>query len=295
MKIIITGGSGLLGQYLNRLLSSDNSILTFYFSNPGNCTDYYSKNIDITDFVNLKKAVSEFNPDVIIHTAAVSRPEICDKLPIETVNNINFKSTEVLAELCEQNNAKLIFTSTDLVYSGIRDIPALETEPLEPVSIYAESKVNSELAIRSVFNNYIILRTSLLYGMGYNHSVNNFHYMLNNFKNGLPVKLFYDQFRTPLSLYDASELINELLVPEIREITLNFGGPERVSRCELGEILCEIADFDRSLIIRTSMRDIPGLHQVTDVSMNTDKLNSLGLKQKSIEDSIDLILKNYYT
>lgn len=290
MKIIITGGSGLLGQYLNKILSHNNEILTFYNSNSGNCTDYNSYKIDITDSENLKKQVIDFNPDVIIHTAAISRPELCDSLPKKDIDAININSTKILAEVCDSCNAKLIFTSTDLVYDGERENPAKETEDLKPVSYYAETKVKSEDVIRSVFDNYIILRTSLLYGLGFNHSVNNFHIMFNNFKNGLPVKLFTDQYRTPLALHNAAELISDLLTPEIYNTTLNFGGLERVTRIELGEMLCEIADFDRSLIIPTSMNDIPGLHKVTDVSMNTDKLNSFGIKQKSIEESLHDIL-----
>lgn len=292
MKILITGGSGLLGQYLNIALSKTNTILSLYNSNPGNCLNYNSYKIDITDSDKLRVLVAEFNPDVIIHTAAVSRPELCDSLPEKDVIGININSVKNLAELCDSLNAKLIFTSTDLVYDGERNTLAVESEIPKPVSFYAETKAQSEAEIISVFDNYLILRTSLLYGLGFNHSVNNFHGMYNNLINGLPVKLFYDQFRTPLSLRDAADLISKLLLPEIKNTTLNFGGPERVSRCELGELLCDIADFDRSLIIPISMNDLPGLHKVSDVSMNTERLNSLGIRQKNIEESLFDIIKN---
>ncbi|HMQ68938.1 MAG TPA: SDR family oxidoreductase [Ignavibacteria bacterium] len=293
MKVLITGGSGLLGQYLNRVLSESNTILTLYNSNSGNCTDYNSLKIDLTDQKKLRSLVSEYRPNVIFHTAAISRPELCDSLPENHVIDININSTRALAELCDSYNAKLIYTSTDLVYSGDRIRSAAEDEELAPVSFYAETKVRSEKEIRDVFDNYVILRTSLLYGLGFNHSVNNFQMMFENFRNGKPVKLFYDQFRTPLELNDAAELSAKLLTPEIKDITLNFGGFQRVSRSELGEMLCEIAGFQNSLIIRTPMNDIPGLHIVRDVSMNTDKLNSLGIKQKSIEESLRYILDSF--
>ena len=169
-----------------------------------------------------------------------------------------------------------------------------EDDVINPISLYAETKLQSETGIKNIFDNYIILRTSLLYGIGLNHSVNNFHSMYFNFKNNKPSKLFYDQFRTPLSLLDAAGLIEQLLNTEVKDITLNFGGRERVSRVELGEILCNIGGFDKSLIEKTSMYDIPKLHKVADVSMNTEKLQSLGLKQKSIEESILEIITNYY-
>ncbi len=289
MKILITGGSGLLGQYLNIILSEKNEILTVCNSHMGNCGEYNSINCELTDFKKLNQIIFSFKPEVVIHTAAISRPEICDELPEEFVVNVNVVSSKTIAESCDIINAKLIFTSTDLVYDGDAGQMLTEESELKPVSLYAETKIAAEKAIMNTFENYIILRTSLLYGLGLNHSVNNFHNMYFSFIAGKSVKLFYDQFRTPLSLRDAACLIAKLMETEVNNIILNFGGAERVSRSELGERFCEAGNFDKSLIEMTSMYEqcmMDKLHKVKDVSMNTEKLKSLGLKQKSIEESI---------
>lgn len=292
MKILITGGSGLLGQYLNVKLSKDNEILSLYNKNPGNCKNYPSEEIDLSKKERLDEIFIAFAPDVVIHTAAISRPELCDELPHEYVTEININATEHLAELCNRFNSKLIFTSTDLVYDGDSGGMMSEEDLINPVSFYAETKIKSEEIIKNTFDNFVILRTSLLFGMGKNHSVNNFHNMILNFRSNKKVKLFYDQFRTPLSLNDASEIIYHLTNSDIRDTTINFGGMERVSRTELGEIVCRAGGFDTSLIERTSMYDIPDLHKVADVSMNTDKLNSLVIKRNSLEESVVKILKD---
>ena len=294
MNILITGGSGLLGQYLNIILSGNNNILTVYNSNEGNCKDFPSEKMNLNDNKKLKDLFISFNPHIVIHTAAISRPELCDELPREFVFDVNVNSSLEIAKLCELYDSRLFYTSTDLVYDGNQGMMLKEDDVINPISLYAETKLQSETGIKNIFDNYIILRTSLLYGIGLNHSVNNFHSMYFNFKNNKPSKLFYDQFRTPLSLLDAAGLIEQLLNTEVKDITLNFGGRERVSRVELGEILCNIGGFDKSLIEKTSMYDIPKLHKVADVSMNTEKLQSLGLKQKSIEESILEIITNYY-
>ena len=292
MKILITGGSGMLGQYLNITLSVSNDIITIYNSNEGNCRTYRSEKTDLNDLKKLKEIFLTFKPDVVIHTAAISRPESCNELPLDTVMNINVTSSVQLARLCRRNKAKLIFTSTDLVYDGDAGQMLSEDSVVNPVSLYAQTKIQSETEIMNIFDNYIILRTSLLYGIGLNHSVNNFHIMYHNFMNNKPVKLFYDQFRTPLALRDAAELIQELILTDAKDITLNFGGKERVSRAELGEILCELGNFDKALIEKISMSDVNAVNKVADVSMNTEKLQSLGLNQKSIEESIHIILNN---
>ncbi|HMS64437.1 MAG TPA: NAD(P)-dependent oxidoreductase [Ignavibacteria bacterium] len=291
MKILITGGSGLLGQYLNCELYTDNEILTLYNENEGNCREFNSLKSDLSDIINLEKIFSEFKPDVVIHSAAISRPEQCDALPEEYVRNVNIVLTENFAELCLKYNSKLIFTSTDLVYDGDQGRMLTEESILNPVSFYAATKVESEESIKKIFDNYIILRTSLLYGMGMNHSVNNFHIMYNNFVENKRSKLFYDQFRTPLSLKNAAEIISELITKDIKNVVLNFGGRERVSRVEIAEITCDVCNFDRSLIEKVSMYEVENLHKVADVSLNTDKLQSFGIKQKSIEESVSEIVR----
>lgn len=291
MKILITGGSGLLGQYLNLLLSSGDNILSLYNSNEGNCKSFNSLKTDLTDFKKLNRITEDFKPDVVIHTAAISRPELCDELPEAYVTDVNVNLTLNLAKLCDLNNAKLIYTSTDLVYDGDSGGMVNETSKINPISLYSKTKLMGEQEIKKIFENYVILRTSLLYGIGLNNSINNFHIMYKNFREGKKTKLFYDQYRTPLSLNDAARLISELAKTDIKNETFNFGGAQRVSRVELGEMLCEIGSFDKRLIEETSMYDMTKLHKVADVSMNTDRLQEAGFKQNSIEEEILKIIK----
>jgi len=291
MKILITGGSGLLGQYLNIVLSRKNQILTIFNNNPGNCIFYDSLKININDTANLEYTITKFEPDALIHTAGYTRPEIADKMPYKEVYKTNTEVTRFIAQKCCSLNAKLIFTSTDLVYDGKQGEYLKENAKLNPLSSYAETKLRAENEITNVFDNYVILRTSLLYGIGLNHSLNNFSLMLQNFRAEKPVRLFYDQYRTPLSLINAAEMILDILSKDIKSEVINFGGMRRVSRSELGEILCEAGNFDKSLIERISMNEMPEIQKVYDVSLNTDKLKSYGLKQKSIEESVNEILK----
>ena len=272
MKILITGGSGLLGQYLNIELSKVNEILTLYNSNIGNCRDYNSAKVDIINHEAVNKILSDFNPEIVIHTAAVSNPNIASKLSSKEVYSINVNATKNIAEQCKKINAKLIYSSTDLVYAGYRGSMLVEEGKLIPISIYAETKLMGEVKIQETFDNYIILRTALMYGFGLNHSKCHFHEMYNNLKAEKSVKLFTDQFRTPLALYDAARMINELVQKDIKKEVINFGGPERVSRFQLGEKLCDFASLDKNLLVPISMNDIPDMPQVADVSMNTEKL-----------------------
>lgn len=292
MKVLITGGSGLLGQYLNIILSKNFEVLSLYFNNPNNCNRNNSKKVDIRDYQQLNNIFSFFKPNIVIHTAAYSKPEIAEKLPYESVYKTNVESTKFLAELCDLYRVKMIFTSTDLVYDGFQGKMLTENSKINPLSVYAKTKLLAEEEIINHTDNYIILRTSLLYGFALNNTNNHFTNVLNNLKAGKKVKLFYDQFRTPLSLINAAEIISDLINEDIKSEILNFGGLERVSRLELGELLCDVAGLDRSLIEPISMDDVPEIIKVPDVSLNTEKLQSYTSKQKSIIESLKEII-NY--
>lgn len=290
MKIFITGGSGLLGQYLNLELSKSHQILTHYNSNKGNCVKYNSLRFDINDYNSLKEVFDDFNPELVIHTAAISNPAAAEKEEAKKVYSVNVSATKQIAELCEKYNAKLIYTSTDLVYAGYRGQMLKEDAKLIPVSLYAETKLMGEIKIQECFDNYIILRTALLYGLGLYHSTNHFQQIYQNLKEEKEVRLFIDQYRTPLSVIDAARMINELLTKNIKTEIINFGGLERVSRYELGEILCDAAGLNKKFLVKIKMEDMPGLTKVEDVSMSTDKLQSYGIKSKSISNNISEML-----
>lgn len=286
MKLLITGGSGLFGQYLNLELSGKHSILSIYNKNAGNCRDYNSVQADISNPDKLREIFNSFKPDIVVHTAAVSSPSLASHIGSRNVYDVNVNATKYIAGFCAEMNTRLIYTSTDLVYAGYRGQMLREDAKLIPVSLYAETKLMGEVKIKETFDNYLILRVALLFGFGMNKSYNHFHQMYLNLKDGIPVKLFTDQFRTPLELSKAASIINELIMKDISREIINLGGSERVSRFELGEILCNTARFDKKLLQPVTMDDVPDLPKVADVSLDTGKLRSFGIKQISIEDSI---------
>lgn len=293
MKILITGGSGLLGQYLNIGLSKKYTILTLYHDNIRNCKVYNSANIDLTNTQELRNMFKSFHPEVVIHTAAISSPMQAAQLDPGLVYNINVNVTKELAILCAEYDIRLVYTSTDLVYAGNRGAMLKEDARLFPASLYAETKLMGEVKIKEVLKNYLIMRIALLYGYGLYNCYNHFHQMFVNLKNNVPVRLFTDQFRTPIEPSNTAEIISRLIQADITGEIINIGGTERVSRFQLGEILCAITGFDRNLLIPVTMDEMPDISKVEDVSMDTSKLQSYKITQRTIEDSIRALTKYF--
>lgn len=286
LKVLITGGSGLLGQYINIEFSKYFEILTLYQNNIGNTNLFNNHQVDLTNFVSVKSIFDDFKPDIVFHTAAISTVDYSNKLSPSLVYDTNVGVTENIALLCNQFDSKLFYTSTDLVYAGYRGSMLTENSKLVPASLYAETKLMGEVKIKQVCNHYVILRLALLFGFGLNQRSCFFEHMITNLKNNQSVKLFTDQFRTPLFLQDAAVASVDLIKNGITNEIINLGGINRLSRFELGELVCQIGGFNKEFLQPIKMEDIPNFPIVSDVSLNTDKLQSLGVKIADIDEII---------
>lgn len=294
MKILITGGSGFLGQYLNIELSMQYEILTLYNETPRNCKLFNSQQVDICDSKKISELFETFKPNIVIHTAAISSPAKASELPPKLVFETNVKSSETIAELCSKNKSKLIYTSTDLVYAGYRGSHLKEDAKLIPISLYAETKLMGEEKIKSIFDDFIILRTALMFGFGLNGTSCFFQEMYFKLKANKKVRVFTDQFRSPISVLEAARIIKKICELDIKNKIINLGGPERLSRYDLALKLCNIAQLDEKLLEKISMYEIKELPHVVDVSMNIDNLKALGIKIKSTDDAIKEIIAQSY-
>lgn len=285
-KVLITGGSGLLGQYLNISISKKFDFHTTFKNNPGNCKDFPYSSVNIVNENELKNLFEKVKPDVVIHSAAITNPVQRVNQSTKEYFDTNVTASKHIAQFCAQYNSKLIYLSTDLVYAGYRGSFLKEDAKLIPATLYAETKLVGETKVKESTDNFLILRTALLYGFGLNHSQCHFQTMYEDLKCGRPTKLFSDQYRTPISLSDAARIITELTAIDLKGEIINLGGQQRVSRYELGELLCTVAGFDKNLLQKITMDDILNFPKVEDVSLNISKLLSLELKPKSLEANI---------
>lgn len=282
VKVLITGGSGLLGQYLNLELNQNYSITTLYHSEQRNCIEFSNSKLNLENESEIIGLFKKVKPNIVIHAGGVSNSNLADKLGTDITYKVNVSATKLIAKLCSDLSAKLIYISTDLVYDGNQGQYLSEDSKLNPISLYAESKLKAENEIKKISSNFLILRMALMFGQGLNSSKNFYSQMIDSLSKGKGVNLFTDQYRTPLELSDSARMISELLSINIKNEIINFGGSKRISRFEMGEIVCDKYGFDKSLLIKTQMSEIQDYLAVKDVSMNTDKLKSIGILSNSL-------------
>lgn len=151
MKILLTGSTGQVGWELLRTLMPLGEVIPV------------SRNqADLADLHALRSVVQQLKPDVIVNPAAYTA---VDKAETEQAlaHLINAEAPGVLAEEAKKCGALLLHYSTDYVFNGGKEAPYEETDAIDPINIYGQSKLAGENAIQDINGDYIILRTSWVY------------------------------------------------------------------------------------------------------------------------------------
>jgi len=152
LKILVTGKRGQVGWELQRTLMPLGRVFA---------VDRESMNL--ADSSAIVQTIAHLKPDVIVNAAAytaVDKAETEQSLAMQ----INGQAVQVLAEEAKKHKALLIHYSTDYVFDGTKSQPYVENDTTAPVNYYGVSKLAGEQAIQTVASDYLILRTSWVYG-----------------------------------------------------------------------------------------------------------------------------------
>lgn len=285
-KLLITGASGFLGWNIFQRAKSNWTVFGTFFSHSLNAENIILRKVNLTLFHDLKQLFQEIHPDAIIHTAAVTDPNICQQYRTET-GKINIDVPVNIAGLCSDRSIPCLFTSTDLVFDGLNP-PYAEDDDPSPVSIYGEQKILAELGMKERYSDTVICRMPLMFGDPGPVAKSFVQPLIQSMKSGIHVPLFIDEFRTPISGRDAASGIMLALnrQPEI----IHFGGPERISRYEFGKRLSDIFDIPDANIIPCRQKDanMPA-PRPPDVSLDSSKAMALGFRANSLTNELEYL------
>lgn len=128
------------------------------------------EDIDIVSADECKKAIEETDPDIIINAAAYTNVDGCETNREECFA-VNAEAIKNIAVICRNKKIKIIHFSTDYVFDGTAREPYKEDAACHPVNVYGQSKLAAEKYLQSLSDNYLIIRTSWLYGMKGNNFV----------------------------------------------------------------------------------------------------------------------------
>jgi dTDP-4-dehydrorhamnose reductase len=287
MRVLVTGATGQLGSYLLEALVRDGRHGVIAWSRDTTVRRHGEevRPVALTDPRAVVLALDASSPDVIIHTAAVSKAEAVFANPAEGWA-VNVHGTGTLASWCRNHGRRLLFTSTDMVFDGTR-CWYREDEQVAPVVEYGRTKAAAEREVIQAPRG-LVARISLLFGLSRSGRDSFFDRAVAGLRAGQPQVFFEDEFRTPLDFATAALALFRLAESEAHGI-VHVGGRERVSRFELMLRAAVAMELDTGLIRANRKADLTLVEpRPTDLSLDTSRLDSLlpDLDRPSIERAL---------
>lgn len=225
MKILITGCDGQLGKELTNMLSINEDY---------QLTTTNKKELNICDFNAVNSFIIENKFDVVINCSAYTKVDLCEtnKEKAFAINSLGAKN---IAMACDKIGAKVVYISTDYVFSGENEVPYCEYDQTNPQSIYGKSKAHGEAYTRIFASKYFIIRTAWLYGDGHNFVKT----MLKLSETKDSLNVVDDQVGTPTSTKDLAKCIIDLINTE------NYGTYHGTCNgsCSWYEFACKIFEL----------------------------------------------------
>ena len=146
-KILVTGGEGRFANILKKRKSK----YKFIFRN--------KKQLNILNYSSIKKNISSFKPDFVLHLSGLSRPMKIHEKYINKSIDLNIIGTCNVVKACINSKIKIIYLSTSYVYSGKKG-NYKENDPVLPWNNYGWSKLGGESAVQ-MYKNSLILRACM--------------------------------------------------------------------------------------------------------------------------------------
>lgn len=243
MKILVTGSNGMLGKDLIPLLKEHHESVPLTRAEA-----------DITDELQVRRAIKEARPEVVIHTAAMTAVDDCELRP-ELAFKANAEGTRYVAAVCAELGVPMFYVSTDYVFDGEKAEPYVETDCTHPVSVYGKSKLEGENHVQTLLRRFWIARTSWVFGP---FGKNFVEAIVGKARQGATLRVVDDQVGCPTYTADLARKIVEIVErggPGLYHIS-NQGS---CSRFEFAREILRQAGLDPALVlpVPTSASDRP--------------------------------------
>ena len=285
-RILITGGTGLLGCSLIKLFRVDHEITSTYV---GDYKVEHEKSVryekmDTRDFDGYRRLFKSFKPSVVIHTASIGSPDYAENNR-EITREINIGGTEKIVSLCEEHGSKYVYISSNGIYDGNR-APYGESDEAKPVNYYGEIKLLGETIIKGRKMESAIIRPNILYGWHHPSERSNIVTMaVEKLRSGEMFKGYGDVYVMPLYVEQCAEAIRKI-VDENRWETFNIAGRDRVSIFDFIRTAAQVFGLDANLVESVGHDYFKGMvPRPKDTSYRTRKMEDelkvrpLGIKE----------------
>jgi dTDP-4-dehydrorhamnose reductase len=283
MKLLVTGASGLLGNWTVNLASEKFLVTPTDVAEPLHTN---ALKTDITDADAVRRLFRELGPDVVIHTASETNVDRCETEKDRSWK-INVEGTRNIAEACRETGSKLVYISTDYVFDGEKGLYT-EVDSPNPIDFYGLTKLEGERQAQRRCTRIAVLRTSVLYG---SHPTKQdfVTWVINKLKEAQAITVVEDHFNTPTLAQNLAAMALEVASRDLQGV-FHTSGCERISRYDFARKIAEAFSLDSNLIKPIKMSELKAwiAKRPKDSSLNTAKIqNQLRTKPLSINEGLN--------
>lgn len=282
-SLLLTGASGQLGREFQSR-SDYFPDFEFHFRD--------KSQLDISNSESIYQTFQEVNPQILINCAAYTQVDKAESDP-ETAFRINRDAVCKLAEACVQSGTRMIHFSTDYVYDSVTDRPILETDPLQPKSIYGRSKMEGEICLKKTQASFLIFRISWLYSSFGHNFVKS---MLDMASCRESLNVVADQIGSPTHAGDLVRDVMNILSTQYQKIRwreeYNYSNEGHCSWHEFAKEIFSQAERDISVIpVSTKEFGAPAARPAWSVLSKSKFTEDFSIPLQNWKDSLKLCLQ----
>lgn len=288
--VLITGGTGLLGQGLCATASPRWSIVSAHLrphrvGAPG----VVERTVDVRSRSALERLFAEYRFDAVVHAAGIASVDYSEG-HVEESTQSNLGGTRNVAEVCAASGTRLVYVSTNAVFDG-SNAPYRESDPVNPINAYGRIKVACERVVEANLDRPVIVRPILMYG--WPHALgrpNPVTWIVDALDRGETIHVVDDVYENPLHNISAALAIWAILERDISGI-VHLAGRDVISRYELARMVARIFELDESRIRAVSSAFFPDIApRPRNTSLVTTRMASeLGVPPPTLDEGLRLM------
>ena len=288
--MLITGVSGLLGNNLAYYFKDKYEIVGLYNSRPVTIDGIYTERCQLSHPDQIKKIISDYDPDVIIHCASLTNIDECEA-DKETTKKVNVLATKDIVEAVRDVDVKLIYISSDSVYEGVKGDYS-EDDRIGPQNYYGLSKYEGELEVFKK-ENALVFRTNI-FGWNIQNKKSLGEWILGELKAKQRINGFKDAYFSTIYTMELTRVIDISIKKNLTGV-YNCGGLDPCSKYEFSLRIADCFGFDKTLITPISIDDSNfKAKRGKNLTLNVNKLQkTLDYKLPTINHSIEAFYRDY--
>ncbi len=292
-KILITGGTGLFG--LNFALRQSKNYKIYLVQNKKRIKlskkleNIYLLKKDLNKKKNIKKILNKIKPNYVIHAAAITNLEYCQKYKT-TAKKVNYTLTKNITNECKEKKYKLIYLSSDQLFEGKNSYYS-ESSKTFPLNFYSKLKIASENYIIKNLKDFLIIRTNF-FGWGSFFRSSFSDNIIFNLKKKKKIHILKDVYFNPISLNYLTKAISKLISNKKNGI-YNISSSKKISKYNLAKKIAKTFKLNERYLSPIRLNNLESnVVRPRNMSLNNVKIRKI-FTMPSIEYQIKNLFKEY--